>query len=85
MGASVRGPLDERVRTDVRMSKRVLRTLQEQGEVLGIPKNALFTIGACFLAARLIPLLSGVKKRAQMLDDIENLFKEVLEEARKTA
>jgi hypothetical protein len=67
------------------MSERVLRILGEQGRVLGIPKNAMFTIGACFLAAQLAPLLRGVKKRGVMLDKIEALFAETLESARKVA
>lgn len=83
MAVAVKVSLDQRVRTDVRMSARVLRILGEQGRVLGIPKNAMFTIGACFLAARLTPLLSGVKKRGVMLDKIEALFEETLESARK--
>lgn len=85
MVAAGKGPLDQRVRTDVRMSERVLRILGEQGRVLGIPKNAMFTIGACFLAANLTPLLAGVKKRGVMLDKIEALFAETLESARRVS
>ncbi len=85
MGESAKGPLDERVRTDVRMSERVLRILGEQGQKLGMPKNAMFTMGACLLAARLVPLIQGVKKRSAMLDKIEALFWETIKEARKVA
>ena len=75
--------LDDRVRTDVRMSRRVLTILGEQGRVLGLPKNSMFTLGACLLAAQLAPMISGTKKRSLMLDKIEALFSDIVSEARK--
>ena len=85
MGASAKGPLDERVKTDIRISERVLRVVSEQSQTLGIPKNALFAMAVCLLSVRLVPMLAGVKKRATMLSRIEVLFQETLKEARKAA
>lgn len=76
------GPLDKRVRTDVRMSERILRVMDEQCQTLGIPKNAFFTMAACILAVKFVPLLKGTKKRKTMLSNIEKLFQETLDEAR---
>lgn len=83
--AATKGPLDERVKTDVRISGRVLRLVTEQSHVLGLSKNALFTLGACLLTAKLVPLLRGVKKRSAMLDRLEDLFRGTIEEARRAA
>ena len=76
------GPLDKRVRTDVRMSERILRVMDEQCQTLGIPKNAFFTMAACTFAVKLVPLLYGVKKQKIMFANLEKLFHETLEEAR---
>jgi hypothetical protein len=84
MGAAAKGPLDERVRTDLRISGRVLRVLGEQGRKLGIPKNALFTLGACLISAKLVPMLArGPRKRNEMLDDIEALVVKTISDARE--
>ncbi len=85
MGASAKGPLDERVKTDIRISERVLRVVSEQSQTLGIPKNALFAMAVCLLSVRLVPMLRGAKKRSTMLTKIEGLFQETLKEARRAA
>lgn len=77
--------LDERVRTDVRMSKSILKILGQQGQLLGIPKNSMFVMGACLLAARLAPVVSGGKKRKIMLDKVKVVFLKIVAEAYKEA
>ncbi len=85
MGASAEGPLDARVKTDIRISGQVLQVVSEQSQTLGIPKNALFIFAVCLLSVKLVPLLSGIKKRSTMLNKIEDLFRETLKEARRVA
>ena len=85
MGASANGPLDERVKTDIRISEQVLRVVSEQSQTLGIPKNALFAMAVCLLSVRLIPMLKDTKKRSAMLAKIEGLFQETMKEARRAA
>lgn len=85
MGASNKGPLDERVKTDIRISERVMRHIEDAIHPLGIPKNTFFTLASCDYVVKLAPLVKGTKKREKMILDIERLFQKTLKEIREAA
>lgn len=85
MGASKKGPFDERVKTDLRISGRTNEVVEELSRKIGIPKNAFYTMAACSFAARLLPLVQGARKRDQMRLIVEKTFQKILDDTRKSA
>lgn len=85
MGASRKGPLDERVKTDLRMPMRVLREVDDLCHKLGMSKNTFFTMATVLLVVQLTPLLGGKKKRQTMIGDLEALFQKVMGDAKRAA
>ena len=85
MGASRTGPLDERVKTDLRMPMRVLREVEDACHRLGMSKNTFFTLATVLLAVKVAPIISAKKKRATLLRHLEEMFQKVMKDAKKAA
>ena len=75
--------LDERVKTDFRITKRVLRHLGDHAIALGMSKSGYVCMAICNQLISFAPLLKGVKKRQLMLDDVEEFFQKALSVSRR--
>lgn len=84
MGASNIGPLEDRVKTDVRLSKSVLKQVELLAYKIGVPKNTFFVLGISLLASQLLPLLASDKKRKDLLRDVEKLFQKTMKDIKES-
>jgi len=76
--ASGLGPVKDRVKTDIRLPKALVKHVDAVCEILGVPKNAFFVLAAGKLVVELSPLLSTKAKRSVIVRDVEALFQRVL-------
>lgn len=84
MSPSILGDMKNRVKTDLRLPKQLVKQVEACCEALGVPKNAFFVLAAIRLAAEMGPIMPG-KKRITLLIEIEKIFQKVISEARKAA
>lgn len=75
--------LDERVKTDMRLPRVLIQHVEEMAPLVGLPKNAFFTVAAAKLAAELSRQYAPGRKRRKMLDDLEKTVQAIFKEARK--
>lgn len=76
-------PMSERVKTDMRLPRMLIQHVEEMGDLIGLPKNAFFTIAAAMLATRMSKRYAPGKKRRKMLADLEKLVARCFKEARE--
>jgi hypothetical protein len=77
--------LNERVKTDMRLPRRLVVLIEEASLQLGVPKNALMVIAAAKLVAELSKGVTPGKKRLKMLDELEEEVQKVFDDAKKRA
>ena len=77
--------LSERVKTDMRLPRVLIQHVEEMAELVGLPKNAFFTVAAAKLAAELSKQYAPGKKRKTMLQDLEKEVQRIFREAKKAA
>lgn len=77
--------LSERVKTDMRLPRALIRHVEEMAELVGLPKNAFFTIAAAQLAASLARGYVPGKKREKMLRELEREIQKIFRDAREAA
>lgn len=82
---SVLGPMQDRVKTDVRLPKKLAKHIEKTCEALGIQKNAFFVLAAGKLLTELGPILMPGKKRGAAVKDVDELFQKVISAAREAA
>ncbi len=75
------GPLDEVLKTSIRMPRRLLRHVDEMGTKLGLPNQTIYTLGTIKMLLELAPLLEGTKKRQQMVKELHTYFQNQFAEA----
>lgn len=75
--------LEARVKTDIRLPVTVMEKVDEMCAALGLTKNALYTVGLCFLAVQFSEIVRAPRKRADLLTLVEKLFQKTLKKARK--
>jgi phosphopantothenoylcysteine synthetase/decarboxylase len=75
--------LSERVKTDMRLPRVLIQHVEEMAELVGLPKNAFFTVAAAMMATFLSRQYAPGKRRKKMLDDLEKEVQKVFREARK--
>ena len=80
---SMLGAMGQRVKTDLRLPKLLIKQVESICYALGIPKNAFFTLGVAGLALQLAPLLPG-RKRARLVQDMEKIVLKLLAEVKKS-
>ena len=76
--------LSERVKTDMRLPRVLIKHVEEMAELVGIPKNAFFTVAAAQLATVLSKRYAPGKKRRKMLDELEALMLKTFSDARES-
>lgn len=76
--------LDERVKTDMRLPRMLVQHVEEMAELVGIPKNAFFTIAAARLAVELSKRYAPGKKREKMLRELELMVQKIFKAARES-
>lgn len=77
--------MPERIKTDVRMSPKVMKQVDEMAQQLGIPKNAFITVSVCRMLTEMAPFVKGHKKRSTLLSNVELVFQKVMGVAKKAA
>ncbi len=78
--------MKDRVKTDVRVPPELAETVAKLSHALGVPQNAIYTLGAGFLAVQLAQMGgASAKSRDKLLDSLEETLKDLLKEARKVA
>ncbi len=82
---SLLGAMTNRVKTDVRLPKKLVGAVEAVCEALGVPKNAFFVLSSAVFSAMVLPLVSPGKRRVVLLKEIEVEFQRLLAEARKAA
>jgi hypothetical protein len=82
---AVLGEHNKRQKTDMRMPYPLAKRVEELAELVGVPRNAIYAMGAAHLCALLSSLVHPGKKRAQLLQELEDLFQKVISAARKVA
>lgn len=75
--------LSERVKTDLRLPRVLVLHVEEIARLVGIPKNAFFTIAAAKLAADLAKGYVPGRKRRQFLLALEKEVQKIFREAKK--
>jgi hypothetical protein len=75
--------LNERVKTDMRLPRLLIKHVEEMAPLVGLPKNAFFTVAAATMAALLSRQYAPGKRRAKMLDALEKEVQTIFREARK--
>ncbi len=80
------GMMDERVKTDIRLAKRVSKDVDEITHRLALSKNTFFSLATIRLLTELVPFATiGTKKRKQMIRNLREHFQQLLDEAEKAA
>lgn len=74
------GGVVERVKTDLRMPKFLIRRVGEVCAALGLGKNAFYSMAGAMLALKFIPLVAG-KKRSRLVQDLKRFLLKAIEEA----
>lgn len=74
---SVLGPLKNRSKMEMRLSPDLLEIANKICVLLGVPKNALFTISVSLLAAKLYPILPIFTRRTLAVF-LENYVQDVI-------
>lgn len=75
--------LNERVKTDMRLPRRLINLVEEASLQLGIPKNAFMAIAAAKLVAELSKNLGPGKKRLRLIYELEEEVQKIFEDAKK--
>ena len=80
------GLMDERVKTDIRLSKRLQRDVNEITHRLALSKNTFFSLATIRLLTELAPFATtGIKKRKQIFKNLRDHFQQLLDEAESAA
>lgn len=74
-----------RQKTDMRIPYPLAHRVEELAELVGVPRNAMYAMGAAYLCSLLSPLVHPGKKRLQVIRELEELFQKVIEGAKKAA
>lgn len=82
MARSLLGPVEERVKTDLRLPRELVAGVDVLTELLGIPRNAFYALATARLVIELSSLLEDVKKRRVMLEEVGQLFQKTLKAAK---
>ena len=72
-----------RVKTDLRLPRRLVRRVEALCCELGIPKNAFFTLAGARLLMELAPLSGPAVKREYLIADLEKIFQRVIKKMRE--
>lgn len=75
--------LSERVKTDMRLPRILIQHVEEMALLVGLPKNAFFTIAAAKMAVELSKRYAPGRKRRSMLNSLEREVQRVFKEARQ--
>ncbi len=76
------GLMDERVKTDIRLAKRLQRDVDDITHRLALSKNTFFSLATIRLLTEIVPFATvGTKKRKQMLKNLRDHFQQLLDEA----
>jgi len=75
--------MKERVKTDMRLPRLLIQHVEEIADLVGLPKNAFFTVAASMLAVQLSRQYAPGKKRAKLLADLEKEVQKIFKEAKK--
>ena len=81
---SALGPHADRQKTDMRMPYPLATRVEEMAEILGVPRNAMYAMGAALLCVTMAGMVHPGKKRLQLLAEMKTLFQKVISEAEKT-
>lgn len=76
--------MSERVKTDMRLPRILIQHVEEMAPLVGLPKNAFFTIAAAKMAVELSKRYAPGRKRRSMLDSLEREIQKIFREARKS-
>lgn len=74
---------DERVKTDMRLSRAVACAADELSKALGVPKNAVFAFALAHLYLTYSALSPQGRKRLDLLEALEKQLREGFAAARK--
>ena len=74
-----------RIKTDIRLPTAFSDHVEEVCNVLGVPKNAFYSMAAGFLLITLAPLLSKKVKRRTLLTSVFKIFQKSFDDAIKSA
>jgi len=66
-----------RTKTDIRLPRMLLDSVEQVCYALGIPKNAYFAISVATMTLQLLPLLPG-RKRKRLVQDLEKIVLKVI-------
>lgn len=82
---AVLGLMKDRVKTDMRLPYALSVRVREMANLIGVPQNAVYAMGAAYFCVLLSSMMSPGKKRGQLLRELREFLQKVLSEAEKAA
>ena len=75
---SIWGPVDERIRTDIRIPVELDGQVQYFCDLLGVTKNTFYIMGVVFYMVTILPVVGSDQKRSFLSRKLSALFQKAI-------